>query len=112
MAELVRELGVTLVRYPGGNFVSKYVWEHGVGPRDERPTKLDLAWRSLETNQVGTDEFLAWCERVGVQPMLAVNLGHPRAGRGGRAAAVHQRRARHRAAGPAGRRTAGPSRTG
>ena len=63
------------VRYPGGNFVSNYVWEHGVGPRDDRPTTLDLAWRSLETNQVGTDEFLQWCERLGVRPMLAVNLG-------------------------------------
>ncbi len=75
VAELVRELGVTLLRYPGGNFVSNYVWEHGVGPRDDRPTTLDLAWRSLETNQVGTDEFLQWCEGLGVPAMLAVNLG-------------------------------------
>ncbi len=75
VAELVRELGVTIVRYPGGNFVSAYDWEDGVGPRGDRPTKLDLAWRSIETNQVGTDEFLAWCERVGVEPMMAVNLG-------------------------------------
>jgi alpha-N-arabinofuranosidase len=73
--ELVRELGVTIVRYPGGNFVSGYDWEDGVGPRDSRPARLDLAWRSLEPNQVGTDEFLAWTARAGVEPMLAVNLG-------------------------------------
>ena len=73
--ELVRELGVTLVRYPGGNFVSGYDWRDGVGPRQTRPRRLDLAWRSIETNQFGTDEFLAWCRMAGVQPMLAVNLG-------------------------------------
>ena len=75
VADLVRELGATLLRYPGGNFVSNYVWENGVGPRADRPTTLDLAWRSLETHQVGTDDFLQWCERVGVPAMLAVNLG-------------------------------------
>ena len=75
VADLVRELGVTLLRYPGGNFVSNYVWENGVGPRADRPTTLDLAWRSLETHQVGTDDFLQWCERIGVPAMLAVNLG-------------------------------------
>ena len=71
--ELVRELGVTVVRYPGGNFVSGYDWEDGVGP--ERPSRLDLAWRSLETNAVGTNEFLAWARRAGAEPMLAVNMG-------------------------------------
>lgn len=75
VADLVRELGPTLVRYPGGNFVSNYKWEDGVGPREERPRRLDLAWRSIETNQVGTDEFLGWCERTGIEPMLAINLG-------------------------------------
>lgn len=75
VADLVRELGVTIVRYPGGNFVSGYHWEDGVGPKGDRPTKLDFAWRTIETNQVGTDEFLAWCERVDVEPMIAVNLG-------------------------------------
>lgn len=75
VAELVEELGPTLVRYPGGNFVSNYRWEDGVGPKEERPRRLDLAWRSIETNQVGTDDFLGWCERMGIEPMLAVNLG-------------------------------------
>jgi alpha-L-arabinofuranosidase len=72
---LVRELGVTLVRYPGGNFVSGYNWEDGVGPAASRPRRLDLAWLSTETNQFGTDEFIAWCRLAGVDPMLAVNLG-------------------------------------
>lgn len=75
VAELVRELGITVVRYPGGNFVSGYSWQDGIGPKDQRPRTLDLAWRSIETNQVGTDEFLRWTKRVGLEPMLAVNLG-------------------------------------
>ena len=70
---LVRELGVTIVRYPGGNFVSGYDWEDGVGP--VREPRLDLAWRSLETNKVGTNEFLAWARAAGAEPMLAVNMG-------------------------------------
>jgi alpha-N-arabinofuranosidase len=71
--ELVRELGVSVVRYPGGNFVSAYDWEDGVGP--ERPARLDLAWHSIEPNTFGTDEFMRWAERAEVQPLLAVNLG-------------------------------------
>ena len=73
--ELTRELGVTAVRYPGGNFVSGYRWEDGVGPVSERPRRLDLAWRTVETNEVGVDEFTAWCRRAGIDPILAVNLG-------------------------------------
>jgi len=73
--DLVRELGVTTVRYPGGNFVSGYRWEDGVGPRERRPRRRDLAWHSIETNAVGLDEFARWAGRLGVEPMLAVNLG-------------------------------------
>src|SRR3954453_4567050 len=73
--ELTRELGVTVVRYPGGNFVSAYDWEDGVGPREQRPTRLDLAWRSIEPNEVGTDEFMKWARKSGTEPMFAVNLG-------------------------------------
>ena len=73
--DLVRELGVPVVRYPGGNFVSGYDWEDGVGPVAERPRRLDLAWRSTEPNAVGTNEFAAWAKRVGTEVMLAVNLG-------------------------------------
>lgn len=73
--ELVRELGATVVRYPGGNFVSGYRWEDGVGPRDQRPVRLDAAWHSTETNQVGLHEFAAWAEQAGLELMEAVNLG-------------------------------------
>jgi len=73
--ELVRELGVTTIRYPGGNFVSSYRWEDGVGPLEDRPVRLDLAWHSTETNEFGTDEFMAWCAVAGVEPMMAVNIG-------------------------------------
>ena len=72
---LVQELGVTTIRYPGGNFVSGYRWEDGIGPRESRPRRLDLAWRSTETNQVGLHEFSSWLEKVGSDLMLAVNLG-------------------------------------
>jgi alpha-L-arabinofuranosidase len=73
--ELVTEMGVTTVRYPGGNFVSGFRWEDGVGPRDERPVRLNLAWHSTETNEVGLHEFASWLEKVGAELMLAVNLG-------------------------------------
>ncbi len=72
---LVRELGATTIRYPGGNFVSGYRWEDGVGPRESRPVRRDLAWHSLETNQVGVDEFMRWAGQVGSEVMMAVNLG-------------------------------------
>ncbi|MCA0145605.1 alpha-N-arabinofuranosidase [Blastococcus sp. LR1] len=73
--DLVRELGVTAVRYPGGNFVSGFRWEDSVGPRDSRPVRLNLAWHSTETNEVGLHEFAAWLEKVGAELMLALNLG-------------------------------------
>lgn len=75
VAELIRELGVSTIRYPGGNFVSGYRWEDGVGPREERPKRLDLAWHSIETNEIGLDEFATWAEGVGSELMYAVNLG-------------------------------------
>jgi alpha-L-arabinofuranosidase len=73
--ELVRELGVSVVRYPGGNFVSGYRWEDGIGPRADRPVRRDLAWHSLETNEVGVDEFMRWAGKAGVEVMYALNLG-------------------------------------
>ena len=73
--ELVKELGVTAIRYPGGNFVSGFRWEDSVGPREHRPTRLDLAWHSTETNQVGLHEFSRWLELIGSELMLAINLG-------------------------------------
>ncbi|WP_158867028.1 arabinosylfuranosidase ArfA [Leifsonia sp. AG29] len=75
VVELVRELGATTIRYPGGNFVSAFRWEDSVGPRDRRPVRRDLAWHSLETNQVGLDEFARFLKLTGSELMLAVNLG-------------------------------------
>jgi len=73
--DLVKEMGVTTVRYPGGNFVSGYRWEDGIGPVEQRPVRLDLAWHSSDPNWVGVDEFVRWCRKAGVEPMMAVNLG-------------------------------------
>jgi alpha-N-arabinofuranosidase len=75
VAALVRELNVPIVRYPGGNFVSAYNWEDGVGPREKRPVRLDLAWHTSESNAVGLHEFARWCDTVGTEMMLAINLG-------------------------------------
>ena len=72
--ELVKELGVPVIRYPGGNFVSCYDWHDGIGPKEKRPKRMDYAWSSIETNQFGIDEFCQWAEKVGIEPMIAVNL--------------------------------------
>ena len=71
----VRALNTPIVRYPGGNFVSGYRWEDGVGALNARPSRLDLAWKSLEPNAFGTDEFVRWCRKAGTEPMMAINLG-------------------------------------
>lgn len=73
--EKSREMGVTAVRYPGGNFVSSYHWEDGVGPKNERPRRPELAWRAIETNEFGTNEFMRWAKKADVCPILTVNLG-------------------------------------
>ena len=73
--DLVRKLNVPIVRYPGGNFVSGYNWEDGTGPKEKRPRKLELAWSTIETNQVGIDEFQEWAKRADTDIMMAVNLG-------------------------------------
>lgn len=73
--QLVRELDTPICRYPGGNFVSAYNWEDGIGPQADRPKRLDLAWRTTESNQVGIHEFADWAQKAGVEMMLAVNLG-------------------------------------
>jgi alpha-N-arabinofuranosidase len=71
----VRELQVPIVRWPGGNFVSGYHWLDGVGPKEKRPTVLDRAWNTLETNQFGTNEFLTWTRLVGTEPLMGLNFG-------------------------------------
>ena len=71
----VRDMGVPIIRYPGGNFVSGYNWLDGVGPKQDRPRVLDKAWNSLNTNQFGTNEFMTWCRAVGTQPLMGLNFG-------------------------------------
>ena len=73
--KVIREMNIPMVRYPGGNFVSGYHWEDGTGPKEKRPKKMELAWSSVETNEVGIDEFQEWAKRVGTDIMMAVNLG-------------------------------------
>jgi alpha-N-arabinofuranosidase len=75
VAAEIKGLAVPIMRYPGGNFVSGYNWLDGVGPKDKRPTVLERAWNSMETNQFGTDEFIQWCRLVGTEPLLGFNLG-------------------------------------
>ena len=75
VAREIKDLGVPIVRYPGGNFVSGYNWLDGVGPKAQRPVVLDRAWNSIETNQFGTNEFVEWCGMVGAEPLLGMNFG-------------------------------------
>lgn len=73
--QLIQELQVPIIRYPGGNFVSGYNWEDGVGPVESRPKRLELAWKTVEPNEVGTNEFMKWAKEAGSEVMMAVNLG-------------------------------------
>ncbi|MCW3052136.1 MAG: alpha-N-arabinofuranosidase, partial [Chthonomonadales bacterium] len=71
----LRKMRMPLMRYPGGNFVSAYDWTDGIGPRDQRPKRPEFAWKSIESNAFGTDEFMTWCKEAQTAPMMAVNLG-------------------------------------
>jgi alpha-N-arabinofuranosidase len=73
--QAVKDLGVTVIRWPGGNFASNYNWYDGIGPKNLRPARLDLAWADVESNRFGTDEFLRYTELVGAEPYICVNLG-------------------------------------
>lgn len=73
--ELVKMLNVSVLRYPGGNFVSGFNWEDSVGPKELRPRRLDLSWATTETNEVGLHEFCRWAKTVGAEMMYAINLG-------------------------------------
>ena len=73
--KLVADLNMPAVRYPGGNSVSAFNWEDSIGPKEERPTRLDLAWKSKETNEFGLNEFILWCKKVNTEPIYAINLG-------------------------------------
>jgi alpha-L-arabinofuranosidase len=73
--ELMKELKTTAIRYPGGNLVSAYHWMDGIGPKENRPVRFEKAWKMIETNQMGIDEYTDWIKKVGAEPVLAVNLG-------------------------------------
>ena len=73
--EAVKQLNVSILRWPGGNFASGYNWKDGIGPKDQRPTRIDLAWNDLESNRFGTDEFLRYCEMLGTEPYICINAG-------------------------------------
>ena len=73
--EMVKDLKVGMVRYPGGNFLSGYDWKDGIGPKDKRPVRLDRAWHTIEPNLIGIDEFYDWSKKAGTQVMAAVNMG-------------------------------------
>jgi alpha-N-arabinofuranosidase len=73
--ELIRELKLPVVRWPGGNYVSGYNWEDGIGPKDQRPARLDLAWHQIETNQMGTDEYVKLCNLIGAENFICINAG-------------------------------------
>jgi alpha-N-arabinofuranosidase len=73
--DLIKELRVPVVRWPGGNFVSGYNWEDGIGPKEKRPARADLAWNSIETNQMGTDEYVRFCKLIGAENFICINAG-------------------------------------
>jgi alpha-N-arabinofuranosidase len=73
--DVVKALNVTILRWPGGNFASGYNWKDGIGPKDARPVRPELAWNDIESNQFGTDEFLKYTERIGADPYICINLG-------------------------------------
>lgn len=73
--EAIRGMGVTLLRWPGGNFASGYNWKDGIGPRNQRPVRPEGAWGALEPNTFGTDEFLQYSEKLGVEPYICINAG-------------------------------------
>jgi alpha-N-arabinofuranosidase len=73
--ELVKELKIPVIRWPGGNYVSGYNWEDGIGPKEQRPARLDLAWHQIESNQMGTDEYVKLCELIGAENFICINAG-------------------------------------
>jgi len=73
--QLIKELKIPVVRWPGGNFVSGYNWEDGIGPKDQRPARLDLAWHRVESNQMGTDEYVKLCNLIGAENFICINAG-------------------------------------
>lgn len=73
--DATRAIHPPVIRWPGGNFASGYHWEDGIGPRNKRPARFDLAWKAPESNQFGTDEFIDFCRKTGAEPYICVNMG-------------------------------------
>jgi alpha-L-arabinofuranosidase len=73
--EAARALRIPILRWPGGNFVSGYHWTDGIGPREKRPRRMELAWRGEEPNTFGTDEFIEYCRALGAEPYICINMG-------------------------------------
>lgn len=73
--QLVKELKIPVVRWPGGNYVSGYNWEDGIGPKEQRPARLDIAWHQIEKNQMGTDEYVKLCGLIGAENFICINAG-------------------------------------
>jgi alpha-N-arabinofuranosidase len=71
----VKDMDVPFLRWPGGNFSSNYDWMDGIGPRDQRPRRLEMAWGTVETNRFGTHEFMDYIAKIGAEPYICVNLG-------------------------------------
>ncbi len=76
MIKLFRDIGVTLFRWPGGNFVSGYNWRDGIGDPDQRPPRYDFAWTKFESNDMGIDEFMTLCRVLDIEPYMCVNTGY------------------------------------
>ena len=75
LVAILREVGSPVYRWPGGNVLANYDWRHGIGDPDQRPPRYDYAWNTVESNDMGTDEYLKWCELIGCEPYLVVNIG-------------------------------------
>lgn len=73
--KLIKELNLGVIRYPGGNFTSGYDWKDTIGPVEQRPRKIDIAWRAIEPNTFGIHEFMKWVEQTGAEPIFTINLG-------------------------------------
>jgi alpha-N-arabinofuranosidase len=75
LIQLLRQLKIRALRWPGGNYVSGYNWEDGIGPKNQRPARMDLAWHQVETNQMGTDEYVKFCKLIGAENFVCINAG-------------------------------------
>ena len=73
--QLIKDLHIPVLRWPGGNYVSGYNWEDGIGPKDQRPARLDLAWHQIDNNQMGTDEYAKFCSLIGAEDFVCINAG-------------------------------------